>query len=239
MHRLATSSLGILPLWFVMACAPIDLTVGDENASGGQGATGAAKGSDTSAGGEMMSDALPSEGDAGTPTDEPEPKPEPTPVDPFVCDDGVEIDKSLRCNGKAECPDGSDELGCPSEPFVCADGSKIAPSLVCNGKDECADGSDELGCTTDPAEECATDSGIEMAPPFDPVQGCWLPQIAIGCFKLIPPSLSVPTNWGVTTCARRESDDVLFLVPSPQLATEWDDCTPDELAAIEHAQLCP
>jgi hypothetical protein len=78
-----------------------------------------------------------------------------------------------------------------------------------------------------------------LAPPFDPEQGCWLPQIRIGCAKLIHPSLSVPTDWGTTTCARRESDGVLFLVPEPQLATEWDDCTPAELALIADAGFCP
>jgi hypothetical protein len=63
--------------------------------------------------------------------------------------------------------------------------------------------------------------------------------VPIGCAQLIHPSLSVPTNWGVTQCARRESDGIVFLVPEPQLASEWDDCSAAELEAIENAPPCP
>jgi len=59
------------------------------------------------------------------------------------------------CNGKADCPDASDEHNCTTQnascpgQFECLTGGKcIDKNLVCNGKKDCPDRSDELNCTS-------------------------------------------------------------------------------------------
>ncbi|XP_012936096.1 low-density lipoprotein receptor-related protein 2 [Aplysia californica] len=70
--------------------------------------------------------------------------------DEFACTDRC-IDSAWHCDSETDCPDGSDESGCPtgcsgSNKISCANGQCVPAAYACDGDDDCGDLTDERNC---------------------------------------------------------------------------------------------
>ncbi|CAN9506268.1 unnamed protein product [Ophioblennius macclurei] len=71
----------------------------------------------------------------------------PCPESHFLCNTGLCVEKSRRCDGLDDCHDESDEVLCSRPTMNCGGSSPLHPLFVCNGERDCTDGMDEFNCT--------------------------------------------------------------------------------------------
>ncbi|XP_022111043.1 uncharacterized protein LOC110990376 [Acanthaster planci] len=73
------------------------------------------------------------------------------PIGSWACKSGATcVELSARCDGRIDCPEHEDEVGCGAcgeGEFSCPVGGECLPlNSICNGRLDCEDGTDENGC---------------------------------------------------------------------------------------------
>lgn len=91
-------------------------------------------------------------------------------LQPVTCDNGRILDGYVRCNGNAECADGSDEQGCAHTGYKCRTVNQFVDyPKFCDKHQDCLDGSDEgAGCAS---VLCKVDGVTTEVPFYDYCNG--------------------------------------------------------------------
>lgn len=177
-QRIVRSALAILPCCLALACGPMDLAVGDKNPMGAGGDAGSEPGSSGSSMGGSSTSVVPGEtAVAGQ-------GPDMGDGSVFYCwDEQSKVYAGRHCDGRKDCMDGSDEVGCPStgDLYACGDGMTQVPvEAICNQKEECPDGSDEANCPIT-FFDCKDGSRIEAKLKCDGMPQCRFGDDEVGC----------------------------------------------------------
>lgn len=67
----------------------------------------------------------------------------------FDCGDGTGVDPFYVCDGRHDCLNGADEVGCYFNWQCYNEREYVSPLVLCDGVDDCADASDEGYCDAD------------------------------------------------------------------------------------------